>query len=290
MEKSKTVLSSLAAITAIISACFGLFYSFGGEQRAVQNIYGQIVTLYGDGIYANDSLMKAGTNKGTDIAILITALVLICVMIFLKRKPYAPFLRCGLLAIILYASTCLVMGVTFNRLFLLYLVQFGSSFFAFAISMGDLLREKSFGNSLYAKRLTGTALFIIITGCSALQWLAFVLPAVISGKPMEIIDIYTTEPTFVIDLAIILPMALYCGIMLLKKKAVAYQIAPIILTLLTGVALCVIFQTMMHLSLGITIELAELIGLVILFVVLGIIALFLNIRLLGHLKREGNHG
>ncbi|MCL2050692.1 MAG: hypothetical protein FWG91_03020 [Lachnospiraceae bacterium] len=289
MEKSKTVLSSLAAVTAVISACFGLFYSFGGEQRAVQNIYGQTVTLYGDGIYANDSLMKAGATKGTDIAIIITAFALICIVIFLRKKPYAPFLRCGLLSIILYASTCLVMGVTLNRLFLLYLVQFGSSFFAFAISMSELLRKKSFDSGLYAKRLTGTALFIIIAGCSTLQWIAFILPAVISGEPMEIIDIYTTEPTFVIDLAIILPLALYCGVMLLKKKAVAYQIAPIILTLLTGVAVCVISQTIMQSNLGITIEFAQLLGLVILFVILGIIALFLNIRLLGHF-REGNRG
>ena len=119
MEKSKTVLSTLAAVTAVISACFGLFYSFGGEQRAVQNIYGQTVTLYGDGIYANDSIMKAGAAKGTDIAIIITALALISVVIFLRKKPYAPFLRCGLLSIILYASTCLVMGVTLNRALLL---------------------------------------------------------------------------------------------------------------------------------------------------------------------------
>jgi hypothetical protein len=40
---------------------------------------------------------------------------------------------------------------------------------------------------------------------------------------MENIDTYTTEPTFAIDLAIILPSALFCGITLLKKKAVAYQ-------------------------------------------------------------------
>jgi len=57
-----------------------------------------------------------------------------------------------------------------------------------------------------------------------LQWMMHILPAVITGEPMEIIDIYTTEPTFVIDLAIILPTAIYCGIMLIKKRAFAYQL------------------------------------------------------------------
>jgi hypothetical protein len=76
----------------------------------------------------------------------------------------------------------------------------------------------------------------------------------IYGQPMEIIDVYTTEPTFVIDLAIILPSVLYCGIALMKKKKAAYQLAPMFLTLLTGVGACVIFQTVMQTALGIVLE------------------------------------
>lgn len=37
------------------------------EQRTVANIYGQEITLYGDGIYANDSLLTVGATKGTDV-------------------------------------------------------------------------------------------------------------------------------------------------------------------------------------------------------------------------------
>lgn len=284
MKKSLVALYIFSAVTAIISACLGLFYSTGGTSKIVNSIYGQAVTLFGDGVYANDSIMKVGATKGTDIAIIITAMILICTLLFFKNKPYAPFWQCGLLSIILYASTCLAMGVIFNRLFLLYLLQFGCSFFAFILSMSDLLKKKSFDSELYSKNMTGTAIFIIVAGCSVLQWLAYIMPVVISGKPMEIIDIYTSEPTFVIDLAIILPTAIYCGVMLLKKKAIAYQLAPIMLTLLTGVAVYVIFQTIMQASLGIVLEFTQLIGLVIVFVILGIIAMALNIKLLKHAK------
>ena len=60
MDKPLRILSIISSISALISACAGAFYSFGGSQRAVENIYGQKVVLFGDGIYANDSIMKAG--------------------------------------------------------------------------------------------------------------------------------------------------------------------------------------------------------------------------------------
>lgn len=280
MKPPVKILVIVSSVCAIISACLGVFYSFGGKARAVTNIYGQKVILFGDGIYANDSIMKAGATKGTDIVIIIAALLLLSVVLFLSRKKYAPFLQSGLLALILYASTCLIMGVSFNRLFLLYTLQFGSTLFAFILSMAELLRSKSFDDALYAKRLTGTAIFMIISGCSVLVWLMFIIPSVVLGKPMEIIDIYTTEPTFAIDLAIIFPSMVFCGIMLLKKKAVAYQLAPVLLTLLTGVGLCVILQTIVQSTLGIVLNAGQLFGLVVSFVILGTIALLLNIKLL----------
>ena len=58
VKRPLTVLSIISPVSAIISACFGLLYSFGGAERIVENIYGQQVTLFGDGVYANDSVMK----------------------------------------------------------------------------------------------------------------------------------------------------------------------------------------------------------------------------------------
>lgn len=280
INKSLKVLSIVSPISAIISACFGVFYSFGGTQRTVENIYGQDVTLFGDGIYANDSIMKVGATKGTDLAIIFVSILLLCVVLFLRRRKYALFLQCGLLSIILYSSTCLIMGVSFNRLFLLYLIQFGSTLFAFILSISQLLKEELFDTDLYNKRLTATAAFMIIGGCSVFVWMTYIIPSIVTGEPMGIIDIYTTEPTFAIDLAIILPSTLFCGIMLLRKKSIAYQLAPVLLTLITGVGICVILQTVVQTSLGIVLNIGQLFGLVITFVILGTTALILNIKLL----------
>lgn len=283
MNKSPRTLSLISALTAIISAGIGVFYSFGCSQKTVENIYGQQIVLYGDGVFANDSIMKVGATKGTELVIILVGVVLLLTVIVWKDKKFALFLQAGLLSLILYSSTCLLFGVTFNRLFLLYLVRFATTLFAFIFVMADLLKRRSF-KGLYDKNLKGTALFLILGGCSTLIWLTFIIPTVISNTPMEIIDIYTSEPTFVIDLAIILPTTWYCGFSLLAKKHFAYQLTPVLLTALTGVGVCVIAQTFVQTALGIVLNPGQLFGLVISFVILGAVALGLNSRLLRRLS------
>jgi hypothetical protein len=280
MKKSALSLSCVAAISTIVSACFGLFYSFGGLQKTVLNIYGSSVVLFGDGIYANDSLLKAGATKGTDIVMIAVSLLLLALIFPLRNKKSSAFLQCGCLSLILYATTCLIMGNSFNRLFPLYLLQFGSVLFAFVLSLSALLKAKHFTSVTYQKKLIGTAVFLAIGGSSVLVWLTFIIPAVLTGVPFETIDVYTTEPIFALDLAILMPIFWFCAVMLWSKKEIGYHLAPVLLTLLTGVGACVIVQSVFQTQMGIEIEIRQILGLVVSFAVLGSVALVLNIRLL----------
>jgi hypothetical protein len=280
MKRAATVLSALAALSAIASACAGVFYAGAGEGRTVENRFGQEVALYGSGVYANDSLLKVGATKGTDLVVIAAGLILLALLFVRKNKGAVTLLRTGLLSIILYASACLVMGVSMNRLFLLYVLQFGSSLFAFVLSLQSTIGEEAYREEVYERRLTGTGIFLIVSGLSVLIWLTFIVPVMMTGQPMETIEVYTTEPTFALDLAIILPSALFSGIMLLKKRKIGYRIAPVLLTLLTGIGLCVISQTIFQRSLGIALLPGQLFGLVGSFVVLGTVAAALNVRLL----------
>jgi len=284
MKKALTALLIITALSSIISSNIGVFYSNGGATRVVENIYGQQVTLYGDGIYANNSLLKVGATKGTDIVIIAAGLILLAVLLIYRNRKASVFLQAGLLLIILYATTCLIMGVGFNQLFLLYVLQFGSSLFAFILSLYNILSTEPYKEKIYERHFKGTGIFLLISGCSVLIWLPFILQAVMTGQPMETIEIYTTEPTFAIDLAIVLPSTLFCGIMLLRKKKIGYKIAPVLLTFLTGVGLCVIFQTIYQTSLGIILPIGQLFGLVGSFIILGIVAVVLNVQLLKYAK------
>ncbi|MBE0601242.1 MAG: hypothetical protein IH607_05590, partial [Firmicutes bacterium] len=258
----------------------GLLYTNGGQPRDVETLYGETVTLYGDGIYADNSLLKTGATKGTDVVAAAAALLLLALVILPDRSRAANLLRAGLLAFLLYAATCLVMGVQFNRLFLVYVAQFGAALFALILTLRQTLRNDTFTEALYQKRQTGTGVFLLISGCSVMVWLSMILPAVMTGEPMEIIERYTTEPTFVVDLGVILPAAVFAGVMVFRRKAIGFQLGSVMMTLLTGVGLCVVFQTVFQSSLGIALAPGQIIGLVGSFVCLGAFAVVLNARLL----------
>lgn len=280
MNKTIKILTIISAFTTMITTTIGLFYSNGGRNRIVENIYGQEVLLYGDGIYANNTLLKVGATKGADIVMLGVALLLMFVVFVLKDKKFASVLRSGLLACLLYDAGCISMGLSFNRLFPLYLIWFSTSLFALIFSLMENIKDGCFEQAAKEKKLTGTAVFMILGGCSVLVWLQFIIPAVITGDPTNFIEIYTTEPTYVFDLGVILPVCVGAGIGLLKQKKEAYVIASVMMTLVTGVGLVVIFQTIMQNSLGIQLPIGVMIGLVGSFVILGSFAIILNYRLL----------
>lgn len=193
--------------------------------------------------------------------IAIVSLILLVTVLCLSSRRYAKLLAAGLQSCILYNSIYLITGVSFNRLFPLYLVLFSTSLFAFILTVSSLKIEACFDEILYTKKLKGTAIFLIVGGCSVLVWLTNLVPAVLTGAPTGFIEIYTTEPTFAINLGIILPTCL-----------------------IAGVGLCVIFQTVVQTRLGIVLSIGQMTGMVVSFVILGIIALFLNYQLLKYAK------
>jgi len=178
------------------------------------------------------------------------------------------------------------MGISFNRLFLLYVIQFSFALLAFILSMNSLLPHRSYENYVYENRWTGTAIFMIISSSFVMIiWLMIVLPLMFTGEVMEFIDIYTTEPAFVIDLGIIVPVTFWCGISLLRKKPTAYQLAPVLLIMYFVVGALVILQLLFQLSFGLEINVIQFISMIVSFVALGVFALILSLRLLYHLKK-----
>jgi len=274
----------LLAILTLVSTTAGLFHSTGEESFFVENIYGEKIELYGDGVYRYNSVLKAGGHKGTDFVMLLVTLAF-AFLTARRRQGTNRYVHLGLLAGLLYYSSCLVFGVTFNQLFLVYVFQFSASLFAMIFLVSDLLRESYLAELLAEKSMKGTAVFLLISGSSVLVWLEFITPALLSGQPLSTIEVYTTEPTFVLDLALILPIYISCGVSLLRRNAFGYELAPVLLTFITIIGLTVIGQNVFQSFMGVDIPLRQLLGLVVSFVVLGAIATFLNIRLLRSVKQ-----
>lgn len=284
--KATSYLCYILVALTMVSALVGIFYTTGGERFQVTNIYGETIELYGDGIYGYDSTLAVGANKGTDFVMLMVSLALVFVTINQRRDKRYRFVQVGLLAGLLYYTVCLAFGVTFNRLFLVYVLQFSASLFTTVLALAQLIKEDNLSAKLQAQTLKGTAIFLIICGCSVLMWLEFIIPVVFRGESYAHIEIYTTEPTFILDLAIILPVYIGCGIALLRRKTIGYKLAPSLLVLITIVGLMVISQTVFQSSMGLVIPIRQLFGLVIFFVVLGALATMLNMRLFREIARR----
>ncbi len=88
------------------------------------------------------------------------------------------------------------------------------------------------------------------------------------------------------DLGIILPVYWGSGIALLKKKEIGYKLTPILLTFIAIVGATVIGQNIFQSYMGVEIPIQQLIGLVVSFVILGIIAIILDIGFFRHLRVE----
>ena len=282
--KKTYYISFLIVLLALISAFVGIFYTTEGKRFIVENIYGESIELFGDGIYKYNSVIKAAGNKGTDIVMILVASAFGLLTLNSKKSNRYKFWQAGLLSGLLYYSACLAFGVTFNSLFPIYVALFSSCLYMMIILMIDLIKTDNLIDSIFNVKLKGTALFLTICGLSVLVWLEFIIPAVISGEPLSMIEIYTTEPTFVLDLAIVLPIYLFSAVALLNREKIGYKLTPILLTFITIVGLTVISQNVVQTAMGVDIPLKDLIVLVISFVILGVIATLLNFKFVNYIK------
>lgn len=271
-----TTISFLVVLSVWCSSGIGLFYSDGGQSRFVKNIYGETVELFGDGVYANNSMLKAVTAKGSDLVMLLVSFgFLVCT---LKRNTGSKvkLIHGGFLVSLFYHAATTAFGIAYSRMFLLYLFRFSATFFAFVAVMIDLSATIQPANK--EKKYTGTAIFTMVAGSTVLVWLMSILPPLFTNAPLDIIDISTTEPTFIIDIGLIFPACLFGGITLLRKKPIGYILPPIMLTFLSVIAVTVIGQTAIQLHYGVIISIQQVIGYVATFVVFGLIAAIVNTR------------
>ena len=289
LNKKENVLDLLIVLIGVgvlITAAFGFFYSNGGERFTAVNVYGNTVELYGDGIYAYNSVFTVANRLGADAAGSVFAIGLIALTLWKKRPLWAEIIRTSLLILLAYFSACLVFGVSMNALYFLYVTCLGLSIFVSFILVQNLLKRIAIPQSLQEKRLTGTGIFLISAGMiTASLWVSSIIPAILNNGYGTLLGIQTTEATYGLDLSMACPIMILCGIWLLMKKDVGYKVAPLLLNMLVGIAVLVLCQRAFCVKLGIAIPLGALIGFIVSFVIMGVISLFLSIKLLKQLER-----
>lgn len=276
-------LAFLVAALSIIAAATGVFYTVGGEPYEVVNQYGDAIKIYGKGIYAHDSYFKAPIFRGTDfIMLFLTVPLLLAATIWdiAKCSLKSNLMLTSLLAMFLYYSTSLAFGVTYNSLHLIYIALFSSSLFAFILAM---LRfdYRQIERAIKLKTFTGIYIFLALTGAALFAaWLPDIIGALTANRSLSLIEVYTTEITYVLDMGIISPAAFIAIYLLKSKKGMGYVISTILLTICTIIGIMLPEQTAFQTWAGIILPPPVLITKVGSFVLLAIFALYFNFRLL----------
>ncbi|MBP3889040.1 MAG: hypothetical protein J6F30_15570 [Cellulosilyticum sp.] len=261
------VFMMITSITGILSLDFTYSYEF-------INQYGHSVQMYGYGIYAFDTYFQAPISIGTDICILF---VLVPVFIYSyvnyarKNDKVSELKLISVYAVALYYGASIAFGLTYNQLFLIYLGLFSSSLFGMFLHIKNIEWEETCSIS------KGLKVFLTLSGVALIvAWLPDIIPSLIKGTTLQLIGVYTTVITYVLDMGIISPLCFVCIYLLNKKSPLGTVLLAIMLKLCMIVGIMMISQTICQLASGCNLPLGAILTKSFSFVLLGGFAFYFN--------------
>ena len=191
----------------------------------------------------------------------------------------------SVISVFTYYSASIAFGVTYNILHLAYIALFSASLFGLIIAMDSLNKkqlEESIGDALPYK---GIYIFLSLTGIALIvAWLPDIINSLFAGRSLELIEVYTTSITYVLDMGVIAPTAFICLYQLKKRRGIGYVLLAMLLTVCSIIGIMLPIQTAFQLSAGIEIPLAAIVTKVASFVILALFALYFNIKLFKNMK------
>jgi hypothetical protein len=257
-----------------ITTITGVF-SFGDSHKyEFTNLYGDVIEIYGGGLYKNDSFFKAPISIGTDFTIILTVIPMILCLSVREIKTTGQKIKLfSILGIVLYYASSISFGVTYNELHLIYIVLLGISFFAFFILLLQLYKD--IPNNCNYQFIKGEKTFIIVCGLTLfIAWLPDILSSLLSNSSLNLIEVYTTEITYVLDMGIISPLIFIIYYLLRKQQSIGIVLYHMLLTVLQIIGVMLPLQTLIQRFAGISIPLAALVTKVGIFLILALCSFY----------------
>lgn len=280
------LLTVIVALLIVVVTLFGLLDNHPGHSYDYINQYGDTVKIYGEGLYRNDSYFKAPVFRGSDFTMLLLAVPLLVYALHkFKTKPGIAT-RTGLisaLAVAFYYAASVAFGVVYNQLHLVYIALFSVALFALVRVTTGLDYHKAVENKITTPK--GIYVFLYLTGAALIvAWLPDIISSLISGRPLALIENYTTEITYVLDMGLVAPLCFVCVYLLKKDMLAGYVLLDVLLTLCMVIGVMLPVQTIFQLNAGIDMPLPVLITKAGTFCILALFALYFRVRLQRVLK------
>lgn len=282
--KSIGILNIIIILLSVIVAVCGICSFQTGQFYETVNQYGETIKMWGAGIYTHDSYFKAPINIGSDFTILVAVLPL-AVVAFLKMraKPVAEsyIQNFGVTSLLLYYSASIAFGVTYNRLHLLYIALFAACFYCTSLLFVKLYTLECNEKKVCKYRITkGMKVFLIISGIAlTVAWFPDIVASLVSGTSLNLIEVYTTEITYVLDMGILSPLMFLTLYLLNKENFVGYVLFRMILKVCAGMGIMITAQSVFQMMAGVSVPIPALITKGLVFLVLALSAVIFDRRL-----------
>jgi hypothetical protein len=204
---------------------------------ALLAVMGSVIALSVPRIYADLTPAFLPQALAQDIANLTVASPawLILVALAFRRSLRAYLLWLGVLTFTVYNYVIYTFSIPFGPLFLLWVAVLGLCIYALigGITAIDHAAVARCFTSRRAVSVIAWAL-IVIAVLFGLLWLSEDVPALLAGSPPQSLTdmALPTNPVHILDLGFFLPAVIATGVLLLKRKPLAYTLAPAFLVFL----------------------------------------------------------
>lgn len=277
-------LSIVMVYLGIIASGIGLFYRTDGVPYDFVNQYGDSIKIYGQGIYCHDSFPMAPVFRGTDCVILFLAIPLFITALTLdwkKQNIKTRMFLISMLALFLYYSASLAFGVTYNPLFLVYLALFSASLFALVVALLSLDMQAVAANVRAELPYRWIYTFLIFIGVALfIAWLPDIIQSWVNHRSLTTIEIYTTAPTYILDMGIVSPVAMICLSTIKRRNGLGFVLLEMLLAICLMIGVILPVQSLFQIQAGIQLPLPMIITKVGTFCILAVLAIPLEYKLI----------
>lgn len=281
-----TRLSVALAVVAAVAAAVGLFASGGPGHHELLSTRGQTVDVYGTGLYQHDSWLVGVGNRATDAVTLFVEIpaLLVAVAAYRRRSLRGAIALVGVLGWLLYYYASMALSTAYNRLFPLYVIAFALALFAVPLGLRsiDLPRFTAVFPASPSRRVLVSYLGCLATALT-LAWGPAMISAAASGDTPARLDVYSTEVTWALDLAVVVPAAGAAAVLLHRRALFGPLAVTAMLSLNVALGVALVGQGAAQLAANVPVKASEIAGAMASFAVMTVIAASLLVPLLRRL-------
>ena len=258
-----------------------------GTPFPLTSFRGEEVTINARGLYYWDTVSSTAQMQANDLFMLVVGLPLLAVNSWLARRGSlrSQLLMTGTLGFVLYTYITMCFGANYNQLFLVYVALFALSLYAFVLSMMsfDLATLPAQFSTALPRRWIAGVLFLA-AAFLALAWLGRIAPTITQQQlpPLE-----NTTSLFIqaMDLAIVVPLCVLSGVLLLKRNAWGYLLGSVALMKFVTLGLAVTTMGLNMARVGVPVSAVEL----VIFPMLTLLNLVMAVLLLRNLRGQNDY-